>query len=191
MSVVNLSEQKLVNGQFADEVFHHTGVNVRECYQCGKCSAGCPIAFSMDIRPNRIIRMIQLGMKDEVLDSRTIWICATCSTCTARCPRGVDPARIMDGLRVMAFQAGRTAKAKNEAILHKLFMDSIGKYGRLYELGVLAGLNIKTGNLFKDADIGFKMFTKGKISLFPPKIKGANEVKKIIEAAARLEGEKA
>ena len=191
MSVVNLSEQKLVNGQFAEEVLHHTGVNVRDCYQCGKCSAGCPIAFSMDIRPNRIIRMVQLGMKDEVLDSRTIWICATCSTCTARCPRGVDPARIMDGLRIMALQAGKTANAENEVAVHKLFMDSIGKYGRLYELELFLRLTLKTGFLFKNTDLALPMLTKGKLSFFPTKLKGANEVKKIIEAAARLEGEKA
>jgi heterodisulfide reductase subunit C len=188
---INLSEQKRANGQFVEEILHHTGVNVRNCYQCGKCSAGCPLSFAMDIRPNRVIRMIQLGMKDEVINSRTIWVCATCATCTARCPRGVDPASIMDGLRVMAMKAGKTANAKNEALLHKLFMDSISKHGRLYELGMLLGLNLKSGNVFKDADIGLKMFLRGKIKILPPKIKGVNEVKKIIEAAARLEGEQA
>ncbi len=67
-----------------------SGQDVRECYQCGKCSAGCPIAADMDVPPNQVIRLLQLGLVDETLKLKTIWLCASCETCTTRCPREVD-----------------------------------------------------------------------------------------------------
>lgn len=191
MSVLNLSEQRQVSGNFAEEVLHHTGVNVRDCYQCGKCSAGCPIAFAMDTRPNRIIRMIQLGLKDEVLESRAIWLCGTCSTCTTRCPRGVDLCRLNDGLRVMSYKAGKTAKVQNEVAGHEEFMKSISSNGRIYELGYIIALKFRTKNFFQDVDLGWPMVSKGKMAFLPPKIKGAKDIRKIVENCARLEGGKA
>lgn len=81
-------------------------VNVTACYQCGNCSAGCPAVNFMEIPPNRIIRMVQLGCLDEIADSNTPWICAACITCSVRCPRGVDIARVMEGLRQLALRKG-------------------------------------------------------------------------------------
>lgn len=78
-----------------------SGQNVLACYQCGKCSAGCPMVSLMDLLPNQIIRLIQLGQIDDVLNSKTIWLCATCFTCSARCPKGVDLAKIMEALRLL------------------------------------------------------------------------------------------
>lgn len=81
-----------------------SGENLYSCYQCGKCSGGCPAISSMDILPNQIIKLLQLGryqarLSDEALKSKTIWICASCFTCTARCPKGVDLAKVMEALR--------------------------------------------------------------------------------------------
>jgi len=73
--------------------------NLLSCYQCGKCSAGCPAADVMDLLPHQVVRLAQLGLIDEILKSKTIWICASCITCTARCPKGVDLAKIMEALR--------------------------------------------------------------------------------------------
>jgi heterodisulfide reductase subunit C len=75
--------------------------NISACYQCGKCSAGCPMVTLMDLLPNQIIRLVQLGQIDDVLNSKTIWLCASCFTCTARCPKGVDLAKIMEALRLL------------------------------------------------------------------------------------------
>jgi len=84
-----------------------SGQNVMACYHCGKCSAGCPIASLMDLQPNQIIRMVQLGQVDEALGSRTIWLCASCFTCATRCPKGVDLSKIMEALRVICLRKGK------------------------------------------------------------------------------------
>jgi len=78
-----------------------SGQNVLACYQCGKCSAGCPMVSLMDLLPNQIIRLVQLGQVGDVLNSKTIWLCASCFTCTTRCPKGVDLAKVMEALRLL------------------------------------------------------------------------------------------
>ena len=83
-----------------------SGEDVRACYQCGKCTAGCPLAPAMDLMPNQILRLLQVGEYDEALKSRTIWQCASCLTCAARCPKSVDPARVMDALRTILMRKG-------------------------------------------------------------------------------------
>jgi heterodisulfide reductase subunit C len=84
-----------------------SGADVRACYQCGKCTAGCPLASAMDLMPNQILRLLQLGEHERVLQSRTIWQCASCLTCAARCPKDVDPARVMDALRTLLMRRGQ------------------------------------------------------------------------------------
>lgn len=93
----------LVRGEFVTQVETISGESLLACNQCGKCSAGCPVAFSMDLLPNQIIRLAQLGIK-EVLDSQTIWTCAACLTCVSRCPKGIDLPRIMEAMRVIKMQ---------------------------------------------------------------------------------------
>ena len=83
-----------------------SGQDMLACYQCGACSAGCPVAFAMDMLPSQVIRLVQLGQVEEALESETIWFCAACQTCYARCPKGVDLSRIMEALREIALQRG-------------------------------------------------------------------------------------
>jgi heterodisulfide reductase subunit C len=80
------------------------GQNLLACYQCGKCSAGCPAASAMDLLPNQVLRFLQLGLVEEAMASQTIWFCASCLTCVARCPKGVDLARVMEALRTLAME---------------------------------------------------------------------------------------
>jgi len=94
-----------VRGPFVRQVEEISGQDLLACNQCGKCSAGCPIVAVMDILPSQVIRMAQLGM-EEVLDSSTIWICASCLTCVTRCPKGVDLPRLMEALRQIALRQG-------------------------------------------------------------------------------------
>jgi heterodisulfide reductase subunit C len=82
-----------------------SGQGLLDCNQCGKCSAGCPIVAAMDILPSQVIRMAQLGM-EEVLESNTVWICASCLTCVTRCPKGVDLPRLMEALRQISLRDG-------------------------------------------------------------------------------------
>ncbi len=86
--------------QFIHEMKENTGQSPSQCYQCAKCSAGCPVVSAMDLLPHQVIRYLQLGLLDELLESRTPWICASCFTCAARCPRDIDLARMMEGVRL-------------------------------------------------------------------------------------------
>jgi heterodisulfide reductase subunit C len=94
-----------VRGPFVRQAEEISGQDLLACNQCGKCSAGCPIVAAMDLLPSQVIRMAQLGM-EEVLESNTIWICASCLTCVTRCPKGVDLPRLMEALRQIALRQG-------------------------------------------------------------------------------------
>ena len=85
----------------------HGGEKLMRCFQCGTCTSDCPIArFSDTFRPRQIIRMAQLGLKDRVLDSDTLWLCAACFTCTDRCPQDVEVASVIRVLRNLAAEEG-------------------------------------------------------------------------------------
>lgn len=78
-----------------------SGENLSACYQCGKCSSGCPSADRMDNIPSQFIKLIQLGMEEEAKASNTPWVCLTCFICTVRCPKGIDIAKIMEAARLV------------------------------------------------------------------------------------------
>ena len=101
---VQISVDK-VRGPFVRQIEEVSGQDLLACNQCGKCSAGCPIVAAMDLLPSQVIRMAQLGM-EEVLESNTIWICASCLTCVTRCPKAVDLPRLMEALRQIALRQG-------------------------------------------------------------------------------------
>ena len=94
----NISQRKIKNA-FVAKVQEISGQNLLACYQCGKCSAGCPAVSQMDILPNQIIRYAQLGFIDELLRTKSIWICASCLTCNARCPKGINIAEVIEAIR--------------------------------------------------------------------------------------------
>jgi len=100
---VTISPTRL-RGEFSAKVAELSGQNLRLCYQCGKCSAGCPMAFAMDLLPNQVMRLVQLGLAEDIADCRTIWLCASCLACTVRCPKGVDIARVMEALRLLTLR---------------------------------------------------------------------------------------
>jgi heterodisulfide reductase subunit C len=91
------------NASFKARVEELSGENIDLCFQCGACSSGCPLAQEMDLLPSKVIRYAQLGI-EEVLDSKTIWVCSTCFNCEVRCPRGIDIANVMEALRQMVLR---------------------------------------------------------------------------------------
>ncbi len=96
--IVQLSSEE-INNEDIDKIVELSDTNIFACYQCGKCTAGCPTSEFMDIPPHQVIRLLQLGRINEILDNNTIWICASCITCAIRCPKGVDLSKIMEALR--------------------------------------------------------------------------------------------
>jgi heterodisulfide reductase subunit C len=95
---VDVNSLNLKKGELVKEVEELCGENLFGCYQCGTCSAGCPFVDDMDLTPDEIIRYIILDRK-EVLNSKTIWLCASCFTCAERCPRDINITKIMEALR--------------------------------------------------------------------------------------------
>jgi heterodisulfide reductase subunit C len=93
--------RQIINDPFVSKVEELSGQNLLACYQCGKCSAGCPNVCEMDILPNQIIRYAQLGLKDELLGSKSIWACASCMTCDVRCPKGINVAEVLEAIRLI------------------------------------------------------------------------------------------
>ncbi len=179
------------------EVDKIIGEDVKVCYQCKTCSSGCPVSFAMDIQPHQIIHMIRMGLKDKVLKSASIWLCVSCETCTTRCPNDIDVAKIIDVLRMASIKSGLKLGEKRPSIFHDSVLSSIKNTGRLYELGMIGIYilksgdlvsNIKSGSLLEDAKVGWKLFKNGKLKLFPKRIKGRREIKKLFKKLKRGEG---
>ena len=173
--------------QTLDLIEAEAGTEISLCYQCGKCTAGCPASFAMDYGPRQIIRLLQLGYVDEAMEAESIWICASCETCSTRCPRGVDIASLMDTMRRRALTRGKTDK--KVAAFNKAFLTNVKNFGRAYEAGLLLQYNLTTGQLMKDMELGLPMMQRGKVSVLPEKIKARDEMKKIFERAEKLGGE--
>jgi heterodisulfide reductase subunit C len=162
-------------------------LNVQDCYQCQKCSAGCPVVFAMDVRPNQIMQMVSLGMKERALRTKTIWVCASCYTCSTRCPNDIDIAGVMDWLRQSALEEGVSAAEKEIPLFHDAFLRSIQSHGRVHELGMMARYKMKSGKFFDDLRLGWKMFAKGKLKLFPAHVKGKKELADLFRQKGRIQ----
>jgi len=177
-----------------DDIKKACGENVFKCYQCGKCSAGCPLAEEMDIKPSQVLRMVQTGVaghSEKVLSSFAIWLCLTCETCVARCPQEVDLPKIMDYLRERSMREGKiNPKAKEIVAFHKSFLDSIKYTGRLYEIGLVGGYKTRTMHFLQDVLLAPVMFLKGKLGIFPHVIKGCSKIRRIFDNTIGKRGDK-
>ncbi len=185
MQYVDKSGQATYDADFPRKVKEASRTSIDRCYQCLTCSLGCPVAFAMDYTPNQIVRMVQLGLKQQTLTSSTIWICASCETCVTRCPHDVDILRVMDALREMALREKVGGKERAIAAFHRTFLGSIRQWGRQHELSMLLQLKLKTRDFFSDIGLGIKMLLKGKLKLLPPRFRGSKEVKAIFQRIDR------
>jgi len=177
---MNLSERMILKDiSFLPEIVQASGENLQACYQCQKCSAGCPVVEAMDLLPNQVLRHIQYGHRERVLGSKTIWICASCYTCSVRCPNNIDIARIMDTLRHIALRSGVKPGEKDIPIFHSVFLDQIKSKGRIHELSLILKFKSKTREFLKDSGLGWKMFRLGKIKLLPSTFTGGKEIREI------------
>jgi len=183
MDTINLTSS--IDNGFIEQVKKESGEDPRACYQCGNCTAGCPYTPFFDYPVSQIMRLIQVGQRETVLNSRSIWLCATCETCTTRCPCQIDVAHIVDTCRNIAFREGRH-REKEIKTFYESFLASVKKHGRLYEMGTLMRYNLISGHPFTDADLGPKVMAKGLIHLFPRNIKGKAEVARIYERYAKM-----
>lgn len=166
----------------AEELISRTGRNPARCYQCGKCSAGCPMAAETDHRPHDVLRMVALDQREKLLASESLWLCVGCETCTARCPNDCDPAGVIDALKAMAVEQMPAGLPKPFSAFHHAFLDQITAHGRISELGMMVSYKLRSGALFADATAGPGMVQRGKLHLMPPRIAGVEEVRAIFKA---------
>ncbi len=172
--------------KFLSFVQTHTGESITSCYQCGKCSAGCPTAYAMDITPRQIMRGIQLGLKDELLDSSAIWLCVSCQTCSLRCPREIDIAKVIESLRQLSLAENRAPAQRDIAVSYHAFLQQVRLFGRIYEAGYGLMYNLRSLHVFNNMLRLPSLFSRGKLKLKPQRA-GASEVRQIAARVKELE----
>jgi heterodisulfide reductase subunit C len=172
---------------FLEEVNALSGESLQLCYGCHKCTSGCPVVSGMIYGPGQMLRMVQLGNRETVLESPDIWLCSGCETCGTRCPNEIDIARVMDALRFLALSGGFRIADSRPVKFHRLFLSSLRRLGRAHEATLLAGYKLWTLDLLGDLDSGARLLVKGKIPLIPQTIRARAEILRIFEAAARAD----
>jgi len=170
-----------------NELITHTGVNPARCYQCGKCSAGCPLAEDMDFTSNVVMRMLQSEDEDldkKLLQSQAIWLCVSCEMCISRCPMQIDIPKIMDYLRQQSLAKGLQNKSANKNIVsfHRSFLDMVRFTGRSYEVGVVAAYKLRSKKFLQDLTLAPKVFMKGKLPVIPKMIKDRKNINRIFKS---------
>ncbi len=180
---------------FLEEVEARSGQKVQECYQCSKCSGGCPFSGIMDYAPNSILEMIVYGMKDQLLASKSIQMCIQCGTCGAQCPTGFEMYEVMNVLREMGKEEGYKTNEKKIPKMNSIFLGEVRNNGRMHEVNLMVKNMLSQGQLVKDVatliPIGPSMFLKGIMGVgdvFPHKIQGQAHVAKIFENVEKLKG---
>lgn len=164
-----------------------SGDKVKNCMQCGVCTASCPLSSKMHETPRKIMEMIRTGMRNEVLASETMWYCASCYACTVRCPQGISMAEVMYALRSMAMKTARNLSTA----FYQSFSDTVRRYGRMHESDLMLRFALRTNPLalLKMGPLGVRMLIKGKMSLTrPTAIRGAREIAQLYEKVAEMEG---
>ena len=169
-----------------ERVLELSGEQVENCYNCGKCTAGCPVAFEMDLPPQQMMRMVQLNQKDRAMRANTMWVCASCETCSARCPMDIAVAEVIDALRRIAVEENVPVPpdARTMRVFHREFVDCIRRWGRLNEHELIGMYKLKTGKLVDDIGLGIRLFGKQKIKPWHfDKIRRTEQMAKLFEAA--------
>lgn len=185
--------------QFPSPIDSLANTRVTDCYQCGKCTAGCPVAERMDRPPSQLMRLVQLGLQERAMESEAIWLCVACQTCSARCPKSVDCAGVMDALRELsafakasadqpARKAASAPAVRRTVIFQKAFLQNIRRNGRVNELelvgefkirGFLADLSVP--QLLKDALLAPRLAQRGKLHIMGERVRDRGVVGRIFQ----------
>ncbi|GAV22489.1 4Fe-4S dicluster domain-containing protein [Carboxydothermus pertinax] len=169
----------MLNTTLTREIVELSHQPVSRCFQCQKCSLGCPVAEEMDYLPHQAVDLINKGQTEKLIGSKASWICVSCKTCVQRCPNGIDVGAIHDAVKHYHFQQNLPIGVKPVADFYESFLDTVYNYGRAYELGMIVKHKFKTKNFTQDVKMGITMFFKGKIKLAPHKINKIWEVKNL------------
>jgi len=177
-----------IESGFAAELASASHVDLHACYQCQKCTNGCPVTFTMDHGPHQIIRMVQLGLSEEISAANTPWVCASCETCFTRCPQQIDIPKLMDHIKQRIVDQGDKPAEGVIAAFHEAFLDNIRRFGRINETALMAAFQLKSAKAGKGLDakgamknvkLGLAMLKRGRLGFFPKKTGGKEAVKEL------------
>ena len=184
-------ESKTRANTFVEEVSTAPGgEGIRLCIQCGTCTASCPSATRWEYTPSGIIAMVRAGLRDEVLSSSSMWHCLSCYFCTVRCPRNVKPTELFHILEGLANQYGYKVKDTRTPAMYRSFVSSIRNNGRVHEFGMMFKYYLITNPFaaLKMLPVGLQLFSRKRMPLFPHKIKGRDDLSKIIQKFKEVRG---
>jgi heterodisulfide reductase subunit C len=161
---------------FRRELEAESGERVSSCIQCGKCSGSCPAFSAMDLGPRRLMRAVQLGLREEALGSNTLWLCLFCMTCSSRCPMKIDVARVIETLRHQAIKEGIRPAEKEIALFHRLFLAEVQALGRAYELGLGGAYGLLSLRPWANMGDNIAMLLHGKVPFVPERTAGTGSL---------------
>ena len=160
-----------------------SGVDLSVCFQCKKCTSGCPVSKLVKSPPSEIMRRLHLDAGDELLDSDILWMCVSCETCSARCPMGIDVAAVMDALRQLAVEKGASKKEGNVSLFNRAFLKTVQMFGRTYDIAMIAAYKIGSRKFMGATEKFPSMLKKRKIALLPPLRGDRKTTKRIFKKA--------
>lgn len=191
--MIDISSQGLVPSlSLPERLAGETAISVSSCFQCKKCSGGCPLTFAMDLLPDQVIRLALLGQEELLLGCRTIWVCSACETCTTRCPNDIDIAGVMDWLKEEAVRRGKALPQPEVAAFHRFFLESIQRAGgRLPEAALMRRFTLfklrrrpQARELWENLKLGWALFKRGRLRpVGPPALRGRAQIEEIFQKA--------
>ncbi len=167
---------------FDRELQNLSGVKLNRCLHCRSCANGCPFMGAMDYPPHAILRLLQLGLLQEALESHTIWICLGCHTCSVQCPMDIGLAAVMNALRHLALKRGIKVAEPDILDFHRAVNASIRRHGRTHELGIMLRYKARMRRWFTDLDLGLKMLVRGKMEFRAHRVKAVREIRRLFRS---------
>lgn len=164
------------------------GALLRRCIQCGTCSGTCPVGYAMDYNPRQVVAMFRAGAIEPLLRSRTVWVCASCYHCTARCPAGIQITDLLYALKRVALETGILPRRFPAYALSELFVETVRRYGRNFETGLLLRFFLRTAPARLAAGIGegLALWRRGRLAGVPRRIHGIDGLRRIIARAETI-----
>ena len=174
---------------FRQEIEAISGFKTSICFQCSKCSAGCPMADLMDLKTAQVMHSIRLNREDVVLNCKAIWMCVGCETCSARCPQQVETADAMNAARILALRKGIKPSVEEIGLYYKIFVSSMWLNGKIHDLTVVGLTSLLSGRLIEDIPLAIQFLMHGRVKLPPIPLTGSSGFRKIRSRALAREKE--
>jgi heterodisulfide reductase subunit C len=174
-----MKHQREAQPEWAHEIIKLPGCEkLFSCIQCGTCSGTCPLSIYMDYTPRRIMNLVREGFRTDALASQTIWLCASCYSCTVRCPQKIQITDVMYSLKREAIKHRLYPKRLAIPVLSREFYSMVSRYGRSSEMWLVMRMALKSNPwiLFTMIGTGWNLFRTGRMTLRKDKIRRTNEL---------------